>query len=169
MWGTLYFSFKTYITTCFLIIVYLCSAVIPVALFLQVVFRYIFKRPLLGVEEVAIAALIMLVIFGSAIVFREKQHILVDALIQHLSPRLQHLASMICDIFTGIILVFLMKSCLVALPFQEVYRSVILGIPKSVYTIVFLVNLIFMFICSFESFVRNVWSWKGAHGKPEAH
>jgi len=151
---SLYQKFQEYITKLFMFIVYVFSAVIPVVLFSQVIFRYIFKRPLLGLEEIASASFIWVVIFGSAVLFKEKKHIIVDVAVQHVSPNVKKAAAFLADVIMSVILFVLIRSCFLALPLQKVYKSVVLGIPKRAHTVALMVSLIFMLICTVESIIK---------------
>ena len=157
---SLYRRFQDYITKVFMFIVYTFSALIPVVLFFQVIFRYMFKRPLLGLEEIASASFIWVVIFGSAVLFKERKHIIVDVAVQHVSPNVKKIAAFLSDLIMAGILFVLLRSCFLALPLQKVYKSVVLGIPKRAHTIALMVSLTFMLICTIESIVQALTTKK---------
>ncbi len=140
----------------FMIIVYASYVIIPFSLFIQVVFRYLFKWPLLGIEEIATVSFIWMIIFGIAVLFKEKRYIVVDVLSQKFSGILKKRVTLINDIIMAIILVLLIYSSYISIPFLKYYKSVALGIPKSAHTIAFIVSLVFMLISSIESIFLNV-------------
>jgi TRAP-type C4-dicarboxylate transport system permease small subunit len=140
----------------FQFIVYSAYIIIPISLFIQVVFRYLLKKPLLGIEEIASLSFIWMVIFGSAILFKEKKYIIVDALSQKFPEKIKRKVNLINEIIMTIILAILIYSSYISLPFLKYYKSVVFRIPKSTHTIAFIISLIFMITCSIESIVLNV-------------
>jgi TRAP-type C4-dicarboxylate transport system permease small subunit len=140
----------------FQLIVYTAYVIIPVSLFTQVIFRYFFKHPLLGIEEIASVSFIWMVIFGIAVLFKEKKYIIVDALSQKFPEKIKSKVTLINEFIMTVILAILIYSSYISIPFLTYYKSVVLGIPKSAHTIAFIISLIFMLTCSLESIVLNL-------------
>lgn len=140
----------------FQFIVYSAYVIIPISLFIQVIFRYFIKKPLLGIEEIASLSFVWMVIFGSAILFKDKQHIVVDALSQKFPEKIKSKINLINEIIMTIILIILIYSSYISIPFLKYYKSVVFRIPKSAHTIAFIVSLFFMITCSIESIVLNI-------------
>lgn len=158
---SLYSKVQNYIIKIFTFFIYFSCLIVPLLLFFQVIYRYIYKRPINALEEIATVAFMWMIIFGSAIIFKNKKHIVVDSFINALPKNARKIAALVSDIFVAIILVYLIRSCVMAIPMQKVYRTVILGIPKSVHTIAFCISLIFMFVCCIESIVKRILKWGG--------
>ena len=139
-----------------MIIVYASYVIIPLSLFIQVICRYFFRKPLMGIEEIASVSFIWMITFGMAVLFKEKQYIVVDALSQKFPEKLKNKITLLNELFMAIILVILIYSSYISLPFLQYYKSVALGIPKSVHTTVFIISLVFMLTCSIESIILNI-------------
>lgn len=140
----------------FSVIVYAAYIIIPVSLFIQVIFRYFLNKPLLGIEEIASLSFIWMVIFGIALLFKEKQYIVVDALSQKFPEKIKRKVALINELIMIIILAILIYSSYLSIPFLKFYKSVVFGIPKSAHTIAFMVSLIFMMSCSIESIILSL-------------
>ncbi len=140
----------------FLLIVYLSSIVIPVSMFCQVIARYFLKKPIAGVEEIATASFVWMVIFGSAILFKEKKHIIVDAFINKRSKKTKKIIDILSNLLMLIIFIILIYSCAIAIPYQKFYKTVILKIPAVYHIKAFIISLIFMTICCIENILVNL-------------
>lgn len=136
-----------------MLIIYVACILMPLTLFLQVIFRYVFKNPILGIEEIATMSFIWMVIFGCAVLFKEKQYIIVDALVQKFSVKIRNIISIINNIIMAAIISILIHSCYLAIPYQKFYKTVALGIPKVIHTFAFIISLIFMLSCTIESII----------------
>lgn len=137
-------------------IVYTAYIILPASLFIQVIFRYLFRRPLLGIEEIAAISFIWMVIFGIAILFKEKQYIIVDVVSQKFSEKMKKRITLVNNIIMTVILAILIYSSYLSIPFLKYYRSVVLGIPRSAHTIAFMISLLFMLICSIEQTILSM-------------
>lgn len=140
----------------FYFIVYAASIIIPVILFLQVIFRYFLKNPIPGVEELATAAFIWLVIFGSAILFKEKNYIAVDVFVKNKPEKVKKIIDIIGNILMALIFAVLIYSCYIAIPNQMFYKTVVLKIPRSAHTIALMISSAFMLLCCIENIMRNL-------------
>jgi TRAP-type C4-dicarboxylate transport system permease small subunit len=153
---SVYLKIQKCIENIFTFIVYVCCLALPILLFSQVIFRYIYKKPLNSLEEIATAAFMWMVIFGSGVLYKNKKHIIVDVFLDLFPSGLRKVLLLLTDIAVAIILVYLIKSCVMAIPFQKLYKTVILGIPKSAHTIAFCISLIYMFVCCIESIIKRI-------------
>lgn len=140
----------------FKFIVYAAYIIIPVSLFIQVIFRYFFKKPIMGIEEIASVSFIWMVIFGIAILYKDKQYIIVDALSKKFSEKIRKKVTLINELIMIVILVILIYSSYISIPFLAYYKTVVFKIPKSAHTIAFIISLVFMITCSLESIVLNI-------------
>ncbi len=138
----------------FMGIVYISATIIPASLFIQVIFRYFLHNPLQGIEEIAVLSFKCLVIFGSAVLFKENQHIVVDMFVQKLTERARNIVSLLNNLLMAAIIVLVIQSSINALPFQKFYKSVIFGIPKSLYTIMLIISLSFMLLSIIFSLLK---------------
>jgi len=140
----------------FKFIVYTAYIIIPLSLFIQVIFRYFLKNPLMGIEEIASVSFIWMVIFGIAILFKDKQYIIVDVVSQKFPENIKRNVILINELIMTVILAILIYSSYISIPFLAYYKSVIFKIPRSAHTIAFIISLIFMITCSIESIVLNI-------------
>jgi TRAP-type C4-dicarboxylate transport system permease small subunit len=140
----------------FYFIVYFASMTIPVSLFMQVIFRYFLRSPIAGVEEFATAAFVWLVVFGSAILFKEKNYIVVDFLVKNRKGAVRKTVTIIDDLLMIIILAVVFYSCYIALPYQSFYKTVVLKIPSTAHTIALMISFAFMFACCVEDIIKEL-------------
>lgn len=75
-----------------------------IAVFLQVFFRYVIPFPLVWTEELARYLCVWITFLGAAIGFREKGHIVVEILLNRLSPRSRLVHGIIINIVTALFL-----------------------------------------------------------------
>ncbi|MFC2040106.1 TRAP transporter small permease [Chloroflexota bacterium] len=87
------------------------SAIIIVFLMLgvtvQIVLRYFFNNPILGVVELSGIAVLYALFLGTAWVLRNEKHVVLDIVIEKLNPRNQHLINMINSIVCAIMCLIL--------------------------------------------------------------
>lgn len=140
----------------FMVIVYAAMVLIPVSMFCQVIARYFFKHPIAGVEELATACFIWMVIFGSAVLYKERKHIVVDAFISKLDGMPKRIVNIIGEILMMVILITMIYACFQALPFQKMYKTVVLKICTATHTKALIVSLIFMLISSLGTTIRLI-------------
>jgi TRAP-type C4-dicarboxylate transport system permease small subunit len=152
----LYHTIQNSIIKLFMVIVYISSIIIPVSIFCQVVARYFFKSPIAGVEELATASFIWMIIFGSAVLYKEQRHIVVDAFISKRSESTKRIIRIICEILMIIILGVLIYSCYIALPYQKFYKTVVLKISTSTHTKALIVSSLFMLATSLERLIKDI-------------
>lgn len=155
MYG-IYKKIQKTVTAIFYVICYVTSIVIPFSLFFQVVFRYIFKRPVSGIEELASACFTLLILTGSAILFKDRQYIIVDVFVSMLPEKGKRVADALCQLAMVAIFAVLIYAGIAALPAQRVFRSVVLKIPRSLYTVTFIVSCLFMLLCCVEEFFKRL-------------
>ena len=140
----------------FFAICYAASVIMPFSLFVQVVFRYVFKRPISGIEELATACFTLLILFGSAILFKDRQYIIVDVFVNMFPPRAKRIADASCQLAMIAIFAVLIYASLMALPAQRMFYSVVLKIPRALYTVAFMVSCAFMLLCCVEEFFKEL-------------
>ena len=140
----------------FFLICYVASVVMPFSLFVQVVFRYVFKRPISGIEELATACFTLLILFGSAILFKDRKYIIVDVFVNMFPPRAKRVADAVCQLSMVVIFAVLIYAAFMALPAQRMFYSVVLKIPRSLYTVSFIVSCAFMMLCCVEEFFKEL-------------
>ncbi|AOT69393.1 TRAP transporter small permease [Geosporobacter ferrireducens] len=153
---SIYKKIQSLIIRMFYIIVYTASIIIPVILAIQVIFRYFLKSPIPGVEELASASFIWLVIFGSAILFKEKKHIAVDMFVRNKSENIKKIIDIGNNVFMLLIFAVLIYSCYISIPNQMFYKTVVLKISRSTHTIALMISFIFMLMCCIENIMRGL-------------
>ena len=150
----IYFKIKGIVMKVLSFITITTSIIIPATLFIQVVYRYIFKKPIQGIEELAVASFIWLIIFGSVISFSNNQHIIVDSFMKNSSTQTKRTISIINNIIIIIILSILIYSCYIALPNQAYFKTVVLKIPRTAHTKALIVSFVLMTIQCIENLVN---------------
>ena len=161
---SLYEKFETFIMKIFYAIVVIASVIIPVGLFLQVLCRYFLKNPIPGVEELATAAFTIMVVFGSAILFRDKKHIVVDVFVRMFSDvifkkhadKVRAAMEIIANICMIFIFAMLIYSFYQAIPIQKSTKSLVLKIPNSAYSKAMIVSFVLMLIDCIKTIIKRI-------------
>lgn len=138
----------------FHVICYATSVIIPISLTVQVFCRYFLKRPISGIEELAVCCFVLLVFAGSAILFRDRQYIIVDAFFNMFPEKVKPVVDALAQIAMIATFSVLIHACFLALPAQKVFYSVVLKIPRSLYTVTFMISCGFMIICCVEQLFK---------------
>lgn len=157
---TMYLRIKNALYKVLNLITIITSIIIPTTLFIQVIYRYFFKKPIQGIEEIAIASFIWLIIFGSAIAFSTGQHIIVDSFLKNRSDKTKMILDIANNIVIMIILSILIYSCFIALPNQVYFKTVVFKIPRTAHTKALILSFILMFIQCVESLVKAFYKNK---------
>ena len=156
---SLYEKFENFIMKIFYAIVVIASVIIPVGLFLQVLCRYFLKNPIPGVEELATAAFTIMVVFGSAILFRDKKHIVVDVFVRMFSDVIfkKHADKVraAMEIIANICMM-LIYSFYQAIPIQKSTKSLVLKIPNSAYSKAMIVSFVLMLIDCIKTIIKRI-------------
>lgn len=153
----IYRRFKELIIKALYGIVYTASTIIPISLFIQVIYRYVFKRPIPGIEELASASFVWLVIFGIAIIHSKGYHINIDMFIKNRNEKAKKIIDVLGNLIITIILMILVYSCYIALPNQAVYKTVVLKIPRTAHTIALITSFTIMIIQSIENIMIKIY------------
>ncbi len=88
-------SWLDVLETCLSVVLILCMALSVVSIFSQVVFRYVFRNPLVWSEEVARYSLIWMTMIGAAVATRHGQHLLIDSIVSRFSERNRQRAAVV--------------------------------------------------------------------------
>ena len=147
----------------FLAIVFAASIFIPVALCVAVVFRYFLKSPLLGVDELCSFAFTAMVLAGSAILFRQKRYIVVDAFIKGMKGRVRQVLDILCSTLIGVTVVGLLYCFWIAIPVQALFTTAVYQVPKSVYSISLIVVFAYMLLSVIETLFLQVKDLVSGH------
>ena len=75
----------------------------------QVAFRYVLEVPVPWTEELARVLFVQAMLIGMAIAVREDQHIVVDFIFKHLSPRRQQIVGFLFGVLVFLLLLLLMR------------------------------------------------------------
>ena len=73
--------------------------VMAVVIFIDVILRYFFTRPLLFADEVSVYCMVYAAFVGAALTLKMRRHIMVDLLYKHLPPKIQ----LWLDVFTTLL------------------------------------------------------------------
>lgn len=137
-------------------ICYTASLIIPFSLCIQVICRYFLHRPISGIEELAVCSFTLLILAGSAIMFKSRQYIIVDVFFNAFPIKYKRIVDAVCQLLMIAIFALLIYSGALALPAQKAFHSVVLKIPRGLYTIGFMISCGFMLSCCIEQFCMIV-------------
>lgn len=143
------------------LICYAASLIIPFSLCVQVICRYFLRRPISGIEELAVCSFTLLILAGSATMFKSRQYIIVDVFFNAFPPKYKRIADAACQLLMMAIFAVLMYAGALALPAQKVFYSVVLKIPRGLYTVSFMISCGFMLVCCIEQFCKIIFGNSG--------
>lgn len=86
-----------------------CLAIIAVAVFAQVIARYVFAVALHWTEETASMAMVWAVYMGASLCVRERFHIRIMVAVQSLPPRFGRVVIFVADLFWAFFCVFMLR------------------------------------------------------------
>lgn len=134
----------------FVLVIYCTSVFIPVALCVAVIFRYFLKSPLMGVDELCSLAFTAMVLAGSAVLFRQKRYIVIDAFVKGIKGKPRACIDFLCELMILAVIAGLLYCFWIAIPVQAMFTTAVYQIPKSVYSIALIVVFVYMFCASLE-------------------
>ena len=76
----------------------ICSAIMIVLLFIQVITRFVFRHSLTWTEEVALPLFILSIYYGAASAVKNNQHLRIVALIDNVGPRARLVLDIVSDV-----------------------------------------------------------------------
>lgn len=103
-------------------------ALLVIAVFAQVIWRYLFARSFLGLEELTALALVWVVFIMSVVLHRRGRHIRVTALSDLFSPQLQRLARAITSVAVILLAGFVLYQLQAVWPYLRL-KSAVFEIP----------------------------------------
>lgn len=106
----------------------LLLALLVIAVFAQVIWRYLFARSFLGLEELTALALVWVVFAMSVVLHRRGRHIRVTALSDLFSPALQRLAGAITSVAVILLAGFVLYQLQAVWPYLRL-KSAVFEIP----------------------------------------
>ena len=121
-------NFERYIGMLFAFAMFIC-------LFLQVLFRYVFRYPLPWTEEIAVICFVMSIYFGAVVAIQRNQHIKIEIVTSMLNDRRQKIMRIISDCLFIVFCVIIIKplTALVAQLIKTHAVTSVTRIPKYVY------------------------------------
>jgi TRAP-type C4-dicarboxylate transport system permease small subunit len=105
--------------------------VITIAVFLQVVFRYVFQSPLSWSEELARYLFVWSGFLGVALATMRGAHFAIDLLTVRFSASLQRIFAVVIDAIFAVLFGLIAQQSLRVLPVVHLQTSATLGIPMS--------------------------------------
>jgi len=145
-----------FIVKIFTAIVYLAFIFIPISLFVGTVARYILKHPLVGIDELAVLALVAMTLCGSAVVYYQKKYIIIDVFVKRLKGKTKVVVDILANLLNIFVMGLLLYCFYIAIPVQYMFRTGIFNIPKSVYGIGLIITFTFMLICCIETIISDL-------------
>ncbi|MEQ8709520.1 MAG: TRAP transporter small permease subunit [Rhodospirillales bacterium] len=112
----------------------LLLAGLVVAVFAQVIWRYLFARSFMGLEELTALALVWVVFPMSVVLHRRGRHICVSVLSDLFSPRLKRLAGIIISLGVITLVLFVLYQLWQVWPYLRL-KSPVFGIPDIAFKI----------------------------------
>lgn len=92
--------------------------------FAQVVYRYIFSKSFVGLEELTAFALVWLVFLMSAVLHRRRRHIVVTALVDIMSARHQRISATLVSLGTVVLAVYVLLQLQAVWPYLRLTSPV---------------------------------------------
>lgn len=105
-------------------------AILTGLVFLNVALRYLANTGIMMTEELSLYMLIWLVYMGAILAFAENSHISVDLLSRKLSPAMQKIARLLCDILMLAACVMLLIGCFIQGRIDMANLEIITEIPR---------------------------------------
>lgn len=103
-------------------------AALVAGVFAQVLYRYLFSRSILGIEELTAFALVWMVFLMSVVLHRRRRHIVVSVVVDILPPRHQRIAGRIVSVGTIVLSVYVLIQLHAVWPYLRLTTPVF-GIP----------------------------------------
>lgn len=144
----------------------ICLCVIAACVMLQVILRYLFAAAAPWAEEIAVYGMIFAVYLGASLAIRERSHIRITLLIEHLPRRLAVAAVVLADLlWCGfLILMVYLTSLYTRLLFEVTYISPGLGLEQKWFQLVIPATLVLMLLRMLQVYWR--WGRDGFRGLP---
>jgi TRAP-type C4-dicarboxylate transport system permease small subunit len=98
--------------------------------FTGVIFRYVLKKPLVWVDELALISAVWLALLGASVVYEDNQHLCVDFLMERLSERGKVRLELIINILIMPLFVVMLRGGLALI--GTTYTSITPGLKVSV-------------------------------------
>ncbi len=133
--------------------------VITLAVCVNVIMRYVFNRPIIGVEEITEQLLLFITFLGTAWLLKNEGHVTVDFVVIRLSPRTQAILTIISSLFGVLIsLAFTWYGTKVAWAnfVKGAYFSTILELPKAPFFAVIPLGSFFLLVQFLRRIVNTV-------------
>ncbi len=143
-----------------------CLCAIATCVMLQVILRYLFATAAPWAEEIAVYGMIFAVYLGASMAVRERSHIRITLLIEHLPRRLAVAAVLLADLlWCGfLILMVYLTGLYTRLLFEVTYISPGLGLEQKWFQLVIPATLILMLLRMLQVYWR--WGRSGFKGLP---
>ncbi len=133
--------------------------VITLAVCLNVIMRYVFNRPIIGVEEITEQLLLFITFLGTAWLLKNEGHVTVDFVVIRLSPRTQAILNIISSLFGVLIslaLTWYGTKVTWANFVKGAYFSTILELPKAPFFAVIPLGSFFLLIQFLRRIVNTI-------------
>lgn len=114
------------------IVLMTCLSIMGIALFVQVVCRYLFNAPLVWSEELARYLHVWITFLGLGYGIRNKSHIEMQFLYNKMSPTFQMITSIVTNLFLIFCLVYYIPGAMRFLADQNLINSSAMGIKMSI-------------------------------------
>lgn len=155
-------NFEEIVTTFFLIT--MCFFV-----FLQLLFRYLLKDPLLYAEEVARYSYIWITFIGLSLSTKTKEHIRIDFLVEKLPKKIKEFINIIIELFTLAFMIFLTYWGIRLANFNRVMLSPALRMPLNFVYYSFPFGTALASIRTIQTILNNLELLKANHKKKEIY
>lgn len=129
---TNFFNWMTFVT----------MMLIVVTVFIQILFRYVIKSPLIWSEEFAKFMFPWLIFSGAALASRINSHIKIDYFADKLPDRLQSILNKIIQIASFLFCMIVIFYTIPLAESQKGMKSTALGIPLNCYTLSIVIGLV---------------------------
>jgi TRAP-type C4-dicarboxylate transport system permease small subunit len=96
----------------------------------EVAMRYLFRASLWWSQEVALLMMLVAYFFGASYVFKTRQYVVVDLLVQRFPSRVQVRLYLFAQVLIGLVAAVIVVQAIALAPSQLEFYTFILGIPK---------------------------------------
>jgi TRAP-type C4-dicarboxylate transport system permease small subunit len=131
------------------------AVIMTIMIFLQIIFRYVFKAPLSFSEELARYMFVWSVAMGSALALRKRKHIGVEVFVQWLPARFRDRVEIVCGLLNLLFFGLLVWYGFVMVGETMDQQSPALLLPMGYVYLAIPSSGIVLFVCEIANFLEN--------------
>lgn len=140
-----------------------CYGILFLTFILQVVLRFVFNKPLMWSDELIVILYVVSMFWAGAFLLKEKDHVMLDLLFEHLPPQGKRLFAITYSIIIGGLFLYAIPASYSYVSFMLRERTPVLDIP---FGYVFAPFILFMLAIGL-SYVRKLFALLGGNWHKE--